>query len=348
MNTATIDFELPKGLECPLPTEMRGISRDEVRLLVTNSSGDVGHDHFYNLDKYLNSGDVLVVNSSGTRPSALPIVLPEHEKGMVHFSTRISAREWLVEIRQVKHNETLRWANGRSGTQFLLPGGAKLYLKKSYYQDRQMINLWVAELRTRLDHDEYLSEYAQPIKYQQLDKPFPLDFYQTMFAFHSGSAEMPSAARAFTPQVMERLHQKGVLIAPILLHTGVSSLEEDEPPYPEYMEIDAVSASVINAAKKDGRNVIAIGTTAIRALESTTNSVGEVVPYKGHTSLYIDTGFEMQVADGMLTGFHEPRASHLKMLESLAGKSCVEQAYDLAIEHGYYWHQFGDLHLILP
>jgi S-adenosylmethionine:tRNA ribosyltransferase-isomerase len=148
--------------------------------------------------------------------------------------------------------------------------------------------------------------------------------------------------------LIERLLKKGVVLAPILLHTGVSSLEENETPYPEYMEIDPVSASIINTAKSQGRRIIAVGTTAIRAIESAVNSEGRVIPYQGNTELFIDEGYTMKVADGLLTGFHEPRASHLNMLQAIAGYEHVDRAYQAAIEAGYYWHQFGDLHLILP
>ena len=158
---------------------------------------------------------------------------------------------------------------------------------------------------------------------------------------------MPSAGRGFTQDLLNRLLRKGIQIAPVLLHTGISSLEENEPPYPEYMEIDQASASVINTAKREGKRIIAVGTTAIRALETAFAS-GQVKAYKGFTDLYITGNHEMQVANGMLTGFHEPKASHLHMLQSMAGLQHIDNAYNAAIEGEYHWHQFGDLHLILP
>jgi S-adenosylmethionine:tRNA ribosyltransferase-isomerase len=133
-----------------------------------------------------------------------------------------------------------------------------------------------------------------------------------------------------------------------MLHTGVSSLEENETPYPEYMEIDPVTASIINTAKNQGRRIIAIGTTAIRAIETAVNNEGIVTPFRGNTELFIDENYAMKIVDGLLTGFHEPKASHLNMLQSIGGFEHINIAYKEAIKAGYYWHQFGDLHLILP
>ena len=159
---------------------------------------------------------------------------------------------------------------------------------------------------------------------------------------------MPSAGRGFTRSLVNRLLEKGVAFAPILLHTGVSSLEENELPYPEYMEVSPISAAVINGAKKNGNRVIAIGTTAVRAIETATDHSTEVMEYKGYTDLFVDDNYEMKVIDGLLTGFHEPKASHLKMLKSLADFKHIQRAYNLAIDHEYYWHHFGDFHLIFP
>jgi len=180
-----------------------------------------------------------------------------------------------------------------------------------------------------------------------LDHPHPLAYYQTFFSFHAGSSEMPSAGRGFTQQLVDKLVAKGIQFAPILLHTGVSSLEEDEKPYPEYMEVHPVSAAIINAAKQKGKRIIAIGTTGIRAIESAVNAEGKVQAFKGHTDLFIEQDTPLKVADGLLTGFHEPKASHLHMLQGLAGYAHIERAYKAALAEDYYWHEFGDLHLIL-
>ena len=348
MTSSIIEFELPGRLECTQPTELRNLERDEVRLLVTTDSKHVRHTTFRNVDQHLQKGDVLVVNTSATRATALPVALPGNRKGMAHFSTRVNGHEWLVEIREIEEEKTVRWKEGKLGMKFHLPDGAEIRLKRKFYKERELLHLWVADFTTFQEQEAYLAEHAQPIKYDHLNEHYPLDFYQTHFSLHPGSSEMPSAGRGFTKDLVERLLEKGVIFAPILLHTGVSSLEENESPYAEYMEIDQASATKINNAKKHGRKIIAVGTTAVRVVESAVNQRGEVVPYTGNTDLFIDNGYRMKVINGLLTGFHEPRASHLKMLQSIAGFDHIERAYDSALENNYFWHQFGDLHLILP
>ena len=158
---------------------------------------------------------------------------------------------------------------------------------------------------------------------------------------------MPSAGRAFTPELITRLVARGVQVAPLLLHTGVASLEDHEPPYEEYYEIPAASARLINQARREGRRVIAVGTTVVRALE-TVVADGEVHPGQGWTGLVITPQRRLRAVSGLLTGLHEPRASHLAMLAALAGEAHLRLAYAEALRERYLWHEFGDLHLILP
>ncbi|MEM7102801.1 MAG: S-adenosylmethionine:tRNA ribosyltransferase-isomerase [Bacteroidota bacterium] len=343
-----IQFDLPEKLACPEPTEIRKIARDDARLLVTNNSGSISHTTFKQLTNHLLPGDVLVVNTSATVPAAFPVALPFGKKGVIHFSTRIDNRNWLAEIRVIKNNQTVRWKGGKAGMVFLLPGNARVRLKDKFYGNRDLLHLWTVELTINQEAVPYMTEFGQPIKYLSLDKPYPIDYYQTMFSSQPGSSEMPSAGRGFTAGLVDRLMQKGISFAPVLLHTGVSSLEENEAPYPEYMEVEPISAAIINNAKRKGGRIIAVGTTAVRAIESAADETGLVSPFKGKTSLYIRNGYSMKTVDGLLTGFHEPKASHLNMLQSLAGFDHMERAYTAAIENNYFWHQFGDLHLILP
>ncbi len=343
-----IQFDLPQHLACPQPTEERNMRRDEVRLLVTTNSGNIEHTTFNHLTTFLKKGDVLVVNTSATIPSALPVALPGNKNGRLHISTKISDRKWLVEIREITGNKTIRWKEGEEGMQFQLPSGSNIILKEKFYKNDQWLDLWIVDFTGDQTMEKFLAKNAKPIQYDKLDRQYPLAYYQTYFSFYPGSSEMPSAGRAFTHELITALLKKGVTLAPILLHTGVSSLEEFETPYPEYMEIDPVTAAIINTAKTEGRRVIAAGTTAIRAVETVVNNKGIVMPFRGNTELFIDENYSMKIVDGLLTGFHEPRASHLNMLQSIAGFEHIDYAYKDAIRAGYYWHQFGDLHLILP
>lgn len=343
-----IQFELPENLACPLPTEERGIRRDDVRLLVTAKNGNqIQHSYFHQLTDYLQAGDLLVVNTSATIPAAIPLQFPNGEQGVLHLSNQRKNGHWLVEIRAFANNKTKRWKKGRRGMIFDLPNGGKIELKKRFYRQNRLLDLWEVVISLPSDLNTYLNEYGQAIRYSHQHKPFPLDYYQTQFSVTPGSAEMPSAARGFTKELVQKLLNKGIEIASVLLHTGVSSLEIDEKPYPEYMEMSRQSANKINRAKDQGKRIIAVGTTAIRALESSVDQQGNVQAFKGHTELFIEQDYEMKVADALLTGFHEPMASHLHMLQSLVTARHLEKAYQAAISKEYYWHEFGDLHLIL-
>lgn len=350
MNVITLSsapFEVPDKLVNPKPTEERNIPRDHVRLLVSTGNGSFLHTLFTNLDRYLRAGDVLVVNTSATVNSALTAELPGGQKGRVHISNWLRGNECLVEIRAIDGLKTVRWKEGKPGNFFYLPAGSSLKIKKRYYRDSQLLHLWIADVKIAGDSATYMEEYGRPISYRT-DEHYPLSYYQTLFSFHPGSAEMPSAARGFTPELVERLLKNGVIIAPVLLHTGVSSLEENEAPYPEYMEIDPVTVSLVNRAKTHGKRIIAVGTTVIRALESAADNTGRIRTFRGYTDLYINGGYRSKIADGLITGFHEPHASHLHIVRSVAANKHIEAVYKVAIAENYFWHQFGDLHLILP
>ena len=159
---------------------------------------------------------------------------------------------------------------------------------------------------------------------------------------------MPSAGRAFTPAAITELVAKGIQIAPLILHTGVASLEADEPPYEEYYRIPVESTRVINNASENGGRIIAVGTTVVRALETVADRAGRVSPGEGWTTLVISPERPMRVVRGLLTGLHEPSATHLSMLQALAGLEHLKLTYSAALAKRYLWHEFGDLHLILP
>ncbi len=187
--------------------------------------------------------------------------------------------------------------------------------------------------------EDYLFRHGQPIRYGYVREGWPLDTYQNVYATTPGSAEMPSAGRPFTPELITQLVARGVLLAPITLHTGVSSPERHEPPFAEQFEVPPATARLVQACQ--GR-VIAVGTTVVRALETMGGEAG-----CGWTNLVIDPLRGVRVVDGLITGWHQPEASHLQMLEAIAGTEPLQRAYDAALAHGYRWHEFGDSHLIL-
>ena len=210
------------------------------------------------------------------------------------------------------------------------------------------VRLWVATLDLPQATDDYLLQHGFPIRYGYVSQPWPLVYYQTVYATEPGSAEMPSAERAFTPELITRLIAKGVQFAPLLLHTGVASLEDHEPPYEEFYRVPAETAQLVNAARAAGRRVIAVGTTVVRALETVTTTIGTTHPAEGWTRLVITPDHPLRSVNALLTGLHEPQASHLAMLKALAGREHLHLAYAEALHKRYLWHEFGDLHLILP
>ena len=243
-----------------------------------------------------------------------------------------------------------------AGESLGLPGGARVTLVAAYggssvsaiHGDQRPTRLWIATLRLPCELDEYLDRYGFPIRYGYVRERWPAEYYQTVYATEAGSAEMPSAGRAFTPELITRLVAKGVQIAPLLLHTGVASLEEHEPPYEEFYRVPLATARAVNAARAAGRRVIAVGTTVVRAIETVIDEEGVVHPGEGWTRLVITPQRGIRAIDALLTGLHEPRATHLAMLEALAGRRHLRVTYAAALRERYLWHEFGDLHLILP
>jgi S-adenosylmethionine:tRNA ribosyltransferase-isomerase len=333
------DFTLPAEREAHDPPEARGLPRDGVRMLVSRgSSGEISHQRFRDLPGLLLPGDLLVVNNTGTLPAQVRAA-----GGLaVHFSTPLPDGAWLVELRRIKNKISLPNGPGFPGQVIDLPAGAALTLEA-----KATGRLW----RTRLSVAvvPYLLRHGVPIRYSYVRRDWPLSWYQTVFARQPGSAEMPSASRPFTPAVVTELVAKGVLIAPLTLHAGVSSLETGEDPYPEPYDVPPATARLVNHVRAHGGRVIAAGTTVVRALETAAaRPDGRVAPSAGWTSHVVTPETGVRVADGLLTGLHEPRSSHLRMLAAFAGPELLSRCYEAAIASGYLWHEFGDVHLLLP
>ena len=352
---STIEFSLPPELEASAPPEARGLRRDQVRLMVSNYSTDhVEHTRFYNFYKYLNEGDVLVINTSRTRNSALLATRSDGTILELHLSIHLDDNLWTVEVRSMDEaGKTKHLDDVQQGEMLSLPGSATATLQEPYISDCNdnsipSETLWLAELYFPTDIDEYLKLYGFPIRYNYVKERWPLSFYQTVYATEPGSAEMPSAGRPFTSKLLKRLESKGIKIAPLFLHTGVSNIDTHEPPYKEYYRVTPETAQIVNEARAAGKRIVAVGTTAIRALETVTNGDGVTHGGEGWTCLVITPQRGLRAVNALLTGMHEPEASHLAMLEALAGVSHIKVAYEEALRKGYLWHEFGDLHLILP
>lgn len=353
---APMDFVLPAGLEAGEPPEARGLARDEVRLLVSYHVDDtMAHTRFRDLPEYLVAGDVLVINTSGTLNAALPARREDGTPLELHLSTHLPGDLWIVELRLPRGEKTQPFLRATAGESLVLPDGARVQLLAPYSPDRargpregESVRLWIATLELPAPLHPYLAAHGFPIRYGYVRRRWPSRYYQTVYATEPGSAEMPSAGRAFTPDLITRLVARGVQVVPLLLHTGVASLEDHEPPYEEFYRVSPETARVTNAARSEGRRVIAVGTTVVRALETVADPDGRAHPGEGWTRLVITPDRGLRCVDALLTGLHEPQATHLAMLEALAGRSHVRRAYAEALRGRYLWHEFGDLHLILP
>jgi len=351
MTTAVMDqerytYDLPVALEASEPPEARGLTRDAVQMLVAfRESGELVPSSFVFLPQFLEPGDLLVINTSGTIPAALDAVDDAGHSLVIHLSTELEDTRWVVEPRRVVGRTTERWAGSPPPKRLQLKGGGSLSLDEPYEERGR---LWIATLDLGQRTLSWLARFGRPIRYGYVERPWPIEMYQNVYATEPGSAEMPSAGRPFTPEIITRLVAKGVGIAPLVLHTGVASLEADELPYPERVRVPATTAERVNAAHRMDRRVIAVGTTVVRALETSVGKDGNVVAYDGWTDVVVSRGRGVRAVDGMITGWHEPASSHLMMLQAIAGPELVRASYDMALASGYLWHEFGDVHLILP
>ncbi|MFI7142700.1 S-adenosylmethionine:tRNA ribosyltransferase-isomerase [Streptomyces massasporeus] len=345
----TLAVRVPEELSARVPVEQRGpgLERDAVRMLVSRGA-EVAHHTFRELPLLLRAGDLLVVNTSATLAAAVD-GRTGHARVVVHFSTRGDDGRWAVELREPDGRGTTRArAGGPAGREVCLPGGVGLVLEEPLSGRGE--RLWWARV-SGAGVPGLLREYGRPIRYAYTERDQPLSAYQTVFALPSadgtGSAEMPSAARPFTARLVAELVSRGVLFAPVTLHTGVASAEAHEPPYPERFAVPEASARLIEAARAGGGRVVAVGTTAVRAVESAVAADGAVRARAGWTDLVVTPERGVRVVDGLLTGLHEPEASHLLMLEAVAGRVAVERGYEAALQGRYLWHEFGDVHLVL-
>jgi S-adenosylmethionine:tRNA ribosyltransferase-isomerase len=333
---SALSFELPARLEAATPPAVR----DEVRLMVAQPGRALVHTDFLALPTQLEPGDLLVVNASATLPAAVKARRDDGTELDLHLSTPdpVHPGRWVVEVRRDGRR-------ARAACETLaLPGGGRATLLAPYLSPGR---LWVAQLDLPEALEPYLNRHGSPIRYAHETEARPLDDHQTIFATEPGSAEMPSAGRPFTTRALTNLRDHGISVQRIVLHTGVSSQERGERPYPERYRVPAHTAARVNAARRAGRRVIAVGTTVVRALETVAGRDGGVRAGAGWTSLTVTPERGVRSVDGLLTGWHEPEASHLLMLEAFAGRRLLERSYAAALDRGYRWHEFGDLHLLL-
>ena len=344
-------FVLPADGVAAQPAEYRGLERDGIRLLAVGPRGVSSHC-FHQLTDLLEPGDLLVVNTSPTLPAAIDAILENGERRHLHVSTPLDNRDWVIEVRLADDSGPERGLN--AGAAMQIPGGHELRLLRPY-PDASVTGtrLWRAAAPSDISHAPYLRRYGAPISYGHQPRRFPLADYQNVYAMDSesdpvGSAEMASAGRPISARVLAQAAARGIAVAPIALHAGVSSPESHEPPMPERFVVPGSTGRLVEATRAAGSRVVAVGTTVVRALETAARPNGRVPATQGWTDLVLGPGRRPRVVSGLVSGLHEPEASHLLLLEAVAGPQLVGEAYLAAVAEHYLWHEFGDSMLFLP
>ena len=341
----SIAFTLPRDAEATAPPEWSGTPRDGVRLMAVRP-GSITHAVFRDLPDLLEPGDLVVVNTSATLPARLAALRADGVAVPLHVAGTLDDGDWVVEVRRPDNDgPDLRV---EPGAVLALPGGVRLHLLTGHPDPRHPSRLWRARPEPRVDAAEHLTRHGQPIRYGYLTGTFPLDAYQTVYATEPGSAEMASAGRPFSEAVLVRLMARGIPVAPVVLHAGVSSPELHEPPAAERFRVPEVTARLVRSTREAGRRVVAVGTTVTRALETATDDDGVTRPASGWTELVLGADRPARAVTGLVTGLHAPEASHLLLLEAVAGSELVAAAYRAAVAEHYRWHEFGDSMLFLP
>jgi S-adenosylmethionine:tRNA ribosyltransferase-isomerase len=354
-----VRFELPPTLEAAAPPEARGLRRDGVRLLVVDrGSGAVRHLRFSALPLVLRPGDLLVANDSRTLPASLIGWTADGAALELRLAGRDGDRWAALTLGVPEHGDpALVPTDARPPAPALLPGerlsfAGGLSARVLARHDEVPAMVWIAFDRDGAPLLEALHRAGQPVRYAYVPERWALHHYQTMFAAAPGSAEMPSAGRPFTVQALHDLRARGVGLATISLHAGLSTYGDPEVdrrfvPAEPYRVPETTAAAVARARAAGGR-VIAIGTTVVRTLETAADPSGQVRPGAGITRLRIDADHRLRAVDGLLTGLHEPEASHLDLLRAFLDTAALRAAYDQALREGYLWHEFGDVCLIAP
>ena len=348
--SAPFAFTLPAELSAQEPPERRGLARDQVRLLVLHRArGGVEHARFDSLGQFLRAGDLLVFNSSRTLPASLEACCTKHGPCIeVRLAQHLADGNWLALL-VCKAGDPFG-CGLRAGMQ--LEFGHDL-AGEVFERDAHIPRLWKIRFsKTGTALIDLIYRIGQPVRYEYVSAPWDLDYYQTVYAKEPGSAEMPSAGRAFTWKLLFELRNRGIDFAYLVLHTSLSSYLDDEldrahPASEEEYFLSELAAGKINGARANGGRVIAVGTTVVRALESIARENGRVRPAHGYTRLHIGAHSALKVVDALITGLHEPEASHLDLLSAFLSPEKIRDAYEEAIEQRYLWHEFGDLNLII-
>jgi S-adenosylmethionine:tRNA ribosyltransferase-isomerase len=348
VNLADFDFDLPDDLIAQQPSGERGGSR---LLTLERATGRVCHRQFTELPSLLEPGDLLVVNDTRVFPARLIGTRLPGGGAAECFLVR-PAPEPDTWIALVHPGQRLR-----EGSRMRFHGGARTLHAEvigRHFHGRRTVRLWTEDPASVRDTIEAIGHMPLPPYIKRADAPLDRDRYQTVYARERGSIAAPTAGLHFTPDLLAAVAARGIERATVTLHVGYGTFQpvrvervEDHRVEAEYFEVPPETAAAVTRAKREGRRVVAVGTTTTRTLESlATRSDGDLTEGRGETSLFIYPGFEFKVVSGLITNFHLPKSSLLMLVAAFAGRDRVLAAYREAVRHGYRFYSYGDAMLI--
>lgn len=340
MKTSDFDYYLPEELIAQTPLE----PRDTSRLLVYDRKNDkIEHKHFYDVIDYLNAGDVLVINNTKVLPARIFAYTVHGGRVEVLLLKRLNLTDWEVLVKPGK--------KAKPGVRLVVNEKLSLTVLENQIESGGRI------VRFEFDgvFEDILSKVGEmPLPPYITEKLKDQNRYQTVYAKVEGSSAAPTAGLHFTQELLQKLKDKGVLIANVLLHVGLGTFRpvkvEDVTTHhmhSEYYEISKESAEIINLAKKEGRRVIAVGTTSVRTLESVADENGFVKEQSGNTEIFIYPPYKFKCVDGLITNFHLPKSTLLMLVSSFASREKILEIYNLAVAERYRFFSFGDACLFL-
>ena len=346
LSTADFYYDLPEERIAQHPVE----PRDHSRLMVVHrDTHALEHRHFYDILDYLQEGDTLVVNDS----KVIPARLYGHAEG------REDAKVELLLLRSHGHDswETLvkPGTRARIGMRMVFGDGILVGEVVDMVEEGNRI------IHFEYDHEKYQNIYnilhvigLMPLPPYITAQLKDNDRYQTVYAREEGSAAAPTAGLHFTPELMERLRQKGVEIVPVMLHVGLGTFRpvkvdklEEHTMHTEYISVSPEAAETINARRAAGGRIIAVGTTSCRTLESAADENGIIHPVSGDTGIFIYPGYRFKAIDALITNFHLPQSTLLMLVSAFYDREHMMEVYKTAVEEKYRFFSFGDAMLIV-
>ncbi|MBE5732659.1 MAG: tRNA preQ1(34) S-adenosylmethionine ribosyltransferase-isomerase QueA [Clostridiales bacterium] len=333
-------YDLPEELIAQTPVEPRDSSR---MLVYDRKTGEMRHDkHFYDIIDYFNKGDVLVVNDTKVLPARIYGSKKTGARVEFLLHKRIDLTDWEVLVRPARKAR---------------PGEEIIFSEKLKAQVLEYGEEGLRKVRFIFDgvFEDVLSQIGEmPLPPYIHEKLKDKDRYQTVYANKEGSSAAPTAGLHFTPQLMEKLREKGVEIVKVLLHVGLGTFRPvkadvitDHKMHSEFYQVTQESADAINRAKSEGRRIVACGTTSVRVLESASTEDGVMKAESGFTEIFIYPSYKFKMVDSLITNFHLPESTLVMLVSAFMGKENALNMYESAVKERYRFFSFGDSTLIL-